>query len=121
VHKATGRRQYDLRLELEGVLKSWAITNRPSLAAGEKRLAVEVEDQPLDDRRFEGNIPKGQDGAGSVIVWDHGSWQPDGDPRVDLSKGELQFYLFGAKLQGGWHLIRVRPKKRGKPPQLAAG
>src|SRR5215211_3720231 len=105
---------YDFRLELDGVLKSWAVTKGPSLAPGEKRLAVEVEDHPLDYRDFEGTIPKGQYGGGSVIVWDRGTWTPEGDPHRGLAKGHLDFRLDGEKLHGRWHLVRMRGRPGGR-------
>jgi bifunctional non-homologous end joining protein LigD len=111
---AARRLHYDLRLELDGVLKSWAVTRGPSLVAGEKRLAVEVEDHPLDYGDFEGTIPKGEYGGGTVIVWDRGSWRPVGDPHRGLAKGHLEFELHGDKLAGRWHLIRMAGKRREK-------
>ncbi|WP_200840685.1 non-homologous end-joining DNA ligase, partial [Geminicoccus flavidas] len=114
IQKHDARRlHYDLRLELDGVFKSWAVTRGPSLLAGEKRLAVQVEDHPLDYGDFEGNIPKGEYGGGSVIVWDRGSWRPEGDPEAGLKKGRLTFMLEGEKLAGGWHLVRMH-KRRGE-------
>ncbi|WP_051329289.1 DNA ligase D [Geminicoccus roseus] len=114
VQKHDARRlHYDLRLEMDGVLKSWAVTRGPSLVAGDKRLAVQVEDHPLDYGTFEGNIPPGEYGAGSVIVWDRGSWRPEGDPQAGLSKGHLSFTLDGEKLAGGWHLVRMH-RRRGE-------
>ena len=114
IQKHDARRlHYDLRLELDGVFKSWAVTRGPSLLAGEKRLAVQVEDHPLDYGDFEGNIPKGEYGGGSVIVWDRGSWRPEGDPADGLKKGRLTFTLQGEKLAGGWHLVRMH-KRRGE-------
>jgi bifunctional non-homologous end joining protein LigD len=98
---------YDFRLELDGVLKSWAVPKGPSLSPGEKRLAVEVEDHPVDYRDFEGNIPEGQYGGGEVIVWDRGTWAPVGDPVVGLRKGHLRFELASEKLTGGWSLVRM--------------
>jgi bifunctional non-homologous end joining protein LigD len=106
-HAAT-RLHYDLRLQLDGVMKSWAVTRGPSLVPGEKRLAVQVEDHPLDYNKFEGTIPKGEYGGGTVMVWDRGHWQPDGDPHKGLAKGHLAFHLSGKKLHGGWHLVRMR-------------
>ena len=115
IQKYSARRlHYDLRLELDGVLKSWAVTKGPSLVPSEKRLAVEVEDHPLDYAGFEGTIPKGQYGGGSVIVWDRGSWTPDGDARKALSKGHLDFTLDGEKLHGRWHLVRMRRRRSEK-------
>jgi bifunctional non-homologous end joining protein LigD len=108
-HDAT-RLHYDLRLELDGVLKSWAVTNGPSLVPGIKRLAVETEDHPLDYADFEGTIPLGQYGGGRVIVWDRGRWAPDGDPHAGLKKGHLKFTVEGEKLAGAWHLVRLKPK-----------
>jgi bifunctional non-homologous end joining protein LigD len=111
VQKHAARRlHYDLRLELDGVLKSWAVTRGPSLTLGEKRLAVRTEDHPLQYLAFEGNIPKGEYGGGSMIVWDHGRWVPDGDPHKGLAKGHLAFALEGTRLKGRWHLVRIRPR-----------
>jgi bifunctional non-homologous end joining protein LigD len=115
VQKHAARRlHYDLRLELDGVLKSWAVTRGPSLTLGEKRLAVHTEDHPIEYLDFEGNIPKGEYGGGSMIVWDRGSWHPDGDPHKGLAKGHLHFRLEGARLKGGWHLVRMRPRRGEK-------
>jgi bifunctional non-homologous end joining protein LigD len=107
---AARRLHYDLRLEWDGVLLSWAVTRGPSLVPGDKRLAVQVEDHPLDYRDFEGIIPKGEYGAGSVIVWDRGTWTPKGDVSRGLKKGHLDFDLSGEKLLGGWHLVRMARK-----------
>src|SRR5690349_8954715 len=107
---AARRLHYDLRLELDGVLKSWAVTRGPSLTIGEKRLAVRTEDHPVEYLEFEGNIPKGEYGGGSMIVWDRGPWQPDGDPHKGLAKGHLAFTLGGSRLKGRWHLVRIRPR-----------
>jgi bifunctional non-homologous end joining protein LigD len=115
VQKHAARRlHYDLRLELDGVLKSWAVTRGPSLALGEKRLAVRTEDHPIEYLDFEGNIPKGEYGGGSVIVWDQGRWVPEGDPHKALAKGHLAFRLDGARLNGRWHLVRIRPRRGEK-------
>jgi len=111
-HAAT-RLHYDLRLEMDGVLKSWAVTRGPSLVPTEKRLAVEVEDHPLDYGTFEGTIPKGSYGAGAVIVWDRGTWEPRSDVAKGLAKGHLEFALDGEKLGGKWHLVRIK----GKPDE----
>ena len=108
-HAAT-RLHYDLRLEMDGVLKSWAVTRGPSLLAGEKRLAVHVEDHPLEYGGFEGTIPKGEYGGGTVIVWDRGTWQPVGDGAKGYAKGHLEFELSGEKLLGRWHLVRMQSK-----------
>ena len=111
VQKHAARRlHYDLRLELDGVLKSWAVTRGPSLTVGEKRLAVRTEDHPIEYLNFEGNIPKGEYGGGSMIVWDRGRWVPDGDPHKGLAKGHLAFTLDGARLRGLWHLVRIKPR-----------
>ncbi|MDR6903907.1 DNA ligase D [Rhizobium miluonense] len=115
IQKHDARRlHYDFRLELDGVLKSWAVTKGPSLIAGEKRLAVQTEDHPLEYGDFEGTIPKGEYGGGTVIVWDKGSWTPLGDPHKGLAKGHLEFELHGKKLGGRWHLIRMAGKPREK-------
>jgi bifunctional non-homologous end joining protein LigD len=107
---AARRLHYDLRLELGGVFKSWAVTKGPSLDPRVKRLAVEVEDHPLDYGDFEGTIPQGQYGGGSVQVWDRGYWQPDGDgsPADMLRNGNLKFKLDGTRLKGEWVLVRMR-------------
>jgi len=105
---AASRLHYDFRLELDGVLKSWALTRGPSLDPGEKRLAVRVEDHPLDYGDFEGTIPKGQYGGGTVMLWDRGAWIPEGDPHAGLKKGKLSFRLDGERLKGGFTLIRMR-------------
>src|SRR5262245_36011522 len=109
VQKHAARRlHYDLRLELDGVLKSWAVTRGPSLSPKDKRLAVRVEDHPLDYAEFEGRIPQGEYGAGSVIVWDRGQWSTDGEPQKQLAKGHLEFELKGTKLKGRWHLVHMK-------------
>ncbi|MDB5393677.1 MAG: ATP-dependent ligase protein [Rhodospirillales bacterium] len=113
-HDAT-RLHYDLRLELDGVFKSWAITKGPSLDPHERRLAVEVEDHPLDYGDFEGTIPKGQYGGGTVQLWDRGYWAPEGTLPAEaaLKKGDLKFVLAGERLQGSWVLVRMRNDKFG--------
>ena len=90
------------------MLKSWAVTQGPSLSPGDKRLAVHVEDHPIEYGEFEGTIPKGEYGGGTVILWDRGRWEPDGDPHARLAKGHLEFELHGDKLTGRWHLVRMR-------------
>ena len=108
IHKHAARRlHYDLRLEHDGVLLSWAVPKGPSLDPGERRLAVRVEDHPLDYGSFEGNIPAGEYGAGAVIVWDRGHWLPQGDAAAGLRKGHLRFRLQGKKLAGEWSLVRM--------------
>src|ERR671916_2965587 len=106
------RLHYDFRLELDGVLKSWAVAKGPSLVKGEKRLAVHVEDHPLDYGTFEGTIPPGEYGGGTVMLWDRGRWEPEGDPHKGYAKGHLAFRLEGEKLHGAWHLVRLRTKRR---------
>ncbi len=108
-HDAT-RLHYDFRLELDGVLKSWAIPKGPSLIPGERRLAVEVEDHPLDYGGFEGAIPEGHYGQGHVLIWDEGTWMPTGDPHEGLAKGKLSFTMKGEKLNGGFSLVRLHGK-----------
>jgi len=113
-HAAT-RLHYDLRLELDGVFKSWAVTKGPSLDPGVKRLAVEVEDHPLDYGDFEGTIPKGQYGGGTVQLWDRGYWTPEGPktPQEALAGGDLKFQLEGKRLQGSWVLVRLKHDRTG--------
>lgn len=114
---AASRLHYDVRLELDGVLKSWAVAKGPSLVPGEKRLAVHVEDHPLEYGGFEGTIPKGEYGGGTVLLWDRGTWEPEGDPHKAYAKGHLDFRLDGEKLHGKWHLVRMRPRPRDKKEQ----
>ena len=111
---AARRLHYDFRLELDGTMKSWAVTRGPSLVPGEKRLAVHTEDHPIEYNKFEGIIPKGQYGGGTVMIWDRGRWIPEGDPRRGYAKGHLSFRLEGEKLSGNWHLVRMRPRKGEK-------
>ncbi len=111
---AASHLHYDFRLELDGVLKSWAVAKGPSLVAGDKRLAVHVEDHPLEYGSFEGMIPKGEYGGGSVLLWDRGTWVPEGDPHKGFAKGHLDFTLEGEKLHGRWHLVRMRSKPKDK-------
>lgn len=134
---------YDFRLELDGVLLSWAVPKGPSLEPGVKRLAVHVEDHPLDYANFEGTIPAGEYGAGTVEIWDAGTWEPLGDPHAGFAKGDFKFRLLGKKLHGLWVLVRLKPKPgekrdnwllikerdpeageeatKGSPPKKAAG
>ena len=109
---AASRLHYDLRLEFGGVFKSWAVTKGPSLDPHDKRLAVEVEDHPLDYGDFEGTIPKGQYGGGTVQLWDRGYWEAD-DPERGFKKGDLKFTLHGEKLHGSWVLVRMRNDRTG--------
>jgi bifunctional non-homologous end joining protein LigD len=112
-HAAT-RLHYDFRLELDGVFKSWAVTKGPSVDPTVKRLAVEVEDHPLEYGDFEGTIPKGQYGGGTVELWDRGFWSPEGMEAEDgLAKGDLKFTLEGERLHGSWVLVRIRRNRDG--------
>ena len=110
-HAAT-RLHYDLRLEFDGVFKSWAVARGPSLDPHDKRLAVEVEDHPLDYGDFEGTIPRGQYGGGTVQLWDRGTWQSD-DPERGFKKGDLKFTMHGDKMHGSWVLVRMRHDRNG--------
>ncbi|MBX6321080.1 MAG: DNA ligase D [Rhodospirillaceae bacterium] len=113
VQKHAARRlHYDFRLELDGVLKSWAVTRGPSLDPADRRLAVHVEDHPIDYAGFEGIIPAGEYGGGTVMVWDRGTWEPVGDPRAGYAEGKLKFRLHGQKLRGGWTLVRMGGRAR---------
>jgi len=114
-HAAT-RLHYDFRLELDGVLKSWAVTRGPSLNPDDKRLAVRTEDHPLDYAGFEGTIPKGEYGGGTVMLWDKGTWEPipGKDPRKTLAEGHLHFILHGERMKGEWLLIRLKPRAKEK-------
>ncbi len=117
VQKHAARRlHYDLRLELDGVLKSWAVPKGPSLEPGARRLAVAVEDHPLEYGGFEGIIPEGEYGGGTVMLWDRGAWEPVGDPREGYERGRLKFRLEGEKLRGGFMLVRMsgRASEDGK-------
>ncbi len=111
---AARRLHYDLRLELDGVLKSWAVTRGPSLDPADKRLAVRTEDHPVDYATFEGRIPEGNYGAGTVLLWDRGTWEPLEDPRAGLKKGKLVFELHGERLRGRWALVRFKGKDSGQ-------
>lgn len=106
-HDAT-RLHYDFRLELDGVLKSWAITKGPSANPADKRLAVRVEDHPLDYGDFEGTIPEGEYGGGTVMLWDEGTWEPIGDPHRGLDAGDLKFTLKGKRMKGEWVLVHMQ-------------
>ncbi|MGQ0701754.1 MAG: DNA polymerase ligase N-terminal domain-containing protein [Gemmatimonadales bacterium] len=107
-HHFASREHYDLRLEHRGVLKSWAVPKEPATEPGEKRLAVQVEDHPLEYASFRGTIPEGQYGAGKVMIWDRGTWEPEGNPGEGLDRGRLSFRLSGRKLKGNWTLVRMR-------------
>ena len=112
---AAMRLHYDLRLELDGVFKSWAVTRGPSLDPHDKRLAVEVEDHPLDYGDFEGTIPKGEYGGGTVQLWDRGYWEPEGNktPEEALASGDFKFMLQGQRLHGSWVLVRMKQDRTG--------
>jgi bifunctional non-homologous end joining protein LigD len=111
---AARRMHYDFRLELDGVLMSWSVPRGPSLSPRDRRLAVRTEDHPLDYADFEGVIPQGEYGGGTVVVWDRGTWQPEGDPRDGMAHGKLTFALHGEKLHGRWHLVRTRGGDRAE-------
>src|SRR3954471_14069011 len=108
-HAAT-RLHYDFRLGWNGVLKSWAVTKGPSYYPGDKRLAMEVEDHPMEYGGFEGIIPKGQYGGGTVMLWDRGTWEPHVDVNEGLRKGSLKFAMHGEKMRGNWALVRMHPR-----------
>jgi bifunctional non-homologous end joining protein LigD len=108
---AARRLHYDFRLELDGTLKSWAVPKGPSLDPEQKRLAVQVEDHPVEYQTFEGTIPQGEYGGGSVMLWDRGTWRPLNSPREGLRKGSLIFDLEGERLHGRWHLVRTKDEK----------
>lgn len=105
---AASHLHYDFRLEMDGVLKSWAIPKGPSLKAGAKRLAVHVEDHPVEYGSFEGVIPEHEYGGGTVMLWDRGWWEPDGDPHTGYAKGDFKFRLHGEKLKGSCVLVRMK-------------
>ncbi|MFZ1843598.1 MAG: DNA polymerase ligase N-terminal domain-containing protein, partial [Nitrospira sp.] len=108
---AASRLHYDFRLELNGTLKSWAVPKGPSLDPAQKRLAVHVEDHPLEYAGFEGVIPEKQYGGGTVLLWDRGYWEPIGDPGSSYRRGRLTFTLHGEKLHGIWNLVRMGGRK----------
>lgn len=119
VQKHAARRlHWDFRLELDGALRSWAVPKGPSYDPADKRMAVEVEDHPIEYANFEGIIPAGNYGAGAVIIWDRGTWRPLSDPRAGLEKGKLVFELKGYKLRGEWTLVRTRRAEGGKQQWL---
>jgi bifunctional non-homologous end joining protein LigD len=117
-HDAT-RLHYDFRLELDGVLLSWAVPKGPSFDPADKRMAVRTEDHPLAYGSFEGRIPAGEYGAGAVLLWDRGTWTPAGDPHEGLARGKLAFDLTGHKLRGRWELVRMKdPRQQRKETWL---
>jgi bifunctional non-homologous end joining protein LigD len=103
------RLHFDFRLEMEGVLRSWAVPKGPSMDPADKRLAVEVEDHPLAYLNFEGTIPEGEYGAGQVVIWDHGRYEP-----VEMKKGKMVFWLEGKQLRGKFSLVQLKKSKTGK-------
>jgi len=117
-HRATAL-HYDFRLEWNGVLLSWAVPKGPSLDPSVKRMAMPTEDHPIEYAKFEGIIPEGEYGGGTVMIWDNGTWTPE-SPDVDaaLKKGDLKFRLDGRKLHGSWVLVRIRAREGGRPPWL---
>jgi bifunctional non-homologous end joining protein LigD len=119
-HHAT-RLHYDFRLEIAGVLKSWAIPKGPSMNPADKRLAVMVEDHPIEYGDFEGIIPQGQYGAGPVLIWDSGEFKPEGDPETEVEKGKLTFTLNGKKLKGSFSLVLMKGRGTGKDWLLIKG
>jgi len=112
------RLHYDFRLELDGTMKSWAVPKGPSYDTHDKRMAVHVEDHPISYNEFEGTIPEKQYGAGKVIIWDRGTWEPVEDPRKGMQAGKLVFNLHGHKMHGRWALVRMRGKGEDKEPWL---
>jgi bifunctional non-homologous end joining protein LigD len=110
-HRAS-RLHYDFRLEHDGVMLSWAVPKGPSTDPANKRFAMQTEDHPIDYNRFEGVIPEGQYGGGTVMIWDRGTWEPEvDDVGKALAKGDLKFKLNGKKLRGSWVLVRMRPRQ----------
>lgn len=109
-HHIATRDHFDLRLELDGTMKSWAVPKGPSYYSSEKRLAIMVEDHPIDYRNFEGTIPKGEYGGGTVMIWDEGCYEPYGDAAQGLAKGDFKFTLNGSRLKGRWVLVHINPR-----------
>jgi bifunctional non-homologous end joining protein LigD len=110
-HRATSL-HYDFRLEHEGVMLSWAVPKGPSLDPASKRFAMQTEDHPIEYNRFEGVIPEGEYGGGTVMIWDHGTWEPEvADVGAALAKGDVKFTLYGQKLRGSWVLVRMRQRQ----------
>lgn len=114
---AASHLHFDFRLELDGVMKSWAVPKGPSLDPSVKRLAMEVEDHPIDYNKFEGIIPAGEYGGGTVMIWDRGTWIPE-DPREGFARGDLKFELKGKRLRGSWVLVRLKRGDARKPQWL---
>ncbi len=113
---AASHLHYDFRLEMDGVLRSWAVAKGPSVDPAVKRLAMQTEDHPLAYGGFEGIIPKGQYGGGTVMLWDRGSWEPIGDEREMYRAGRMKFTLNGARMRGQWVLVRMKPKPKERNP-----
>jgi bifunctional non-homologous end joining protein LigD len=113
---AASHLHYDFRLEMDGILKSWAVAKGPSIDPAVKRLAIEVEDHPLAYGGFEGTIPKGQYGGGTVMLWDRGTWHPTEDPHKGFREGRLKFRLKGRKMKGLWALVRMKPRPGDRNP-----
>jgi bifunctional non-homologous end joining protein LigD len=110
-HRAS-RLHYDFRLEHDGIMLSWAVPKGPSLDPANKRFAMQTEDHPIEYNQFEGVIPEGEYGGGTVMIWDYGSWEPEvADVDAALAKGDLKFTLHGKKLRGSWVLVRMRPRQ----------
>ena len=110
-HRAS-RLHYDFRLEHDGVMLSWAVPKGPSLDPANKRFAMQTEDHPIEYNQFEGVIPEGEYGGGTVMIWDRGTWEPEvNDVDAALAKGDLKFTLRGKKLRGSWVLVRMRPRQ----------
>jgi bifunctional non-homologous end joining protein LigD len=118
---AARRLHYDFRLEHAGVLLSWSVPKGPSLSPATRRLAVRTEDHPIEYADFEGVIPEGEYGGGAVVVWDQGTWKPEGDVAADLARGRLTFELAGDKLRGRWHLVRTKPDGKAESWLLFKG
>jgi len=113
-HHIARRDHYDFRLEWKGVMMSWAVPKGPSYNPSDRRLAIKVEDHPLDYRNFEGIIPQGQYGGGTVMIWDEGFWEPHGDVEQSLKEGALKFIVKGKRIEGKWTLIDLKEKDGDK-------